>query len=168
MLKRFHIHFQFSKILCREKISIALLIQLNMFKAATQKEDQKLVSRPIFVKCRSKVLQNAPREHSAILWTFTNPPLVFNTSVLSIFEWPFKTGLLYIGQGHSRRLILKIVYTHVHPSETRCRAMASVDIPQGHRERSTLDYGTLFMCAPYLLSPGANFEIFRKPAHRFR
>ena len=27
------------------------------------------VKWPIFAKCRSKVLQNAPREYSAILWT---------------------------------------------------------------------------------------------------
>ena len=40
----------------------------------------------------SKVLQNAPREHSAILSTFIKLPFVFNTFVLSIFEWPLKTG----------------------------------------------------------------------------
>ena len=40
-----------------------------------------------------KVLQNAPREHSAILSTFIQLPIVFKTFVLSIFEWPLKTGL---------------------------------------------------------------------------
>ena len=40
----------------------------------------------------SKVLQNAPREHSAMLSTFIKLPFVFKTFVLSIFEWPLKTG----------------------------------------------------------------------------
>ena len=40
----------------------------------------------------SKVLQNAPREHSAILLTFIKLPVVIKTFVLSIFEWPFYTG----------------------------------------------------------------------------
>ena len=39
-----------------------------------------------------KVLQNSPREHSAILSTFIKLPFVFKTSVLSIFERPLKTG----------------------------------------------------------------------------
>ena len=43
-------------------------------------------------ECRSKVLQNAPREHSAILSTFIKLPFVIKTFVLSIFEWPLKTG----------------------------------------------------------------------------
>ena len=42
--------------------------------------------------CRSKVLQNAPREHSAILSTFIKLPFVFKTLSLSIFEWPLQTG----------------------------------------------------------------------------
>ena len=46
----------------------------------------------IIAKCRSKVLQNAPREHSAILLTFIKLPFVFKTFVLSIFKWPLKTG----------------------------------------------------------------------------
>ena len=40
----------------------------------------------------SKVLQNAPREHSAILSTCINLPYVFKTFDLSVFEWPLKTG----------------------------------------------------------------------------
>ena len=45
----------------------------------------------------SKVLQNAPREHSAILSTFIKLPFVFKTFVLSIFEWPLKTGFTVFG-----------------------------------------------------------------------
>ena len=38
-----------------------------------------------------KVLQNAPREHSAMLSTFMKLQFAFKTFVLSIFEWPLKT-----------------------------------------------------------------------------
>ena len=37
-------------------------------------------------------MQNAPREHSAILSTIIKLPFVFKTFVLSIFEYPLKTG----------------------------------------------------------------------------
>ena len=40
-------------------------------------------------------MQNAPREHSAILSTFIELPFAFKTFVLSIFEWSLKTSLLY-------------------------------------------------------------------------
>ena len=36
------------------------------------------------------LLQNAPRKHAAILLTFIKLPVVY--VVLSIFEWPLKTG----------------------------------------------------------------------------
>ena len=42
------------------------------------------------------MLQNAPREHSAILSTFIKLPFVFKTFVLSIFEWPLKTGFTVV------------------------------------------------------------------------
>ena len=35
-------------------------------------------------------------EHSAILSTFIKLPFVIKTFVLSIFEWPFYTDLLYM------------------------------------------------------------------------
>ena len=41
-------------------------------------------------------MQNAPREHSAILSTFIKLPFVFKTFVLSIFEWPLKTGFTVV------------------------------------------------------------------------
>ena len=43
-------------------------------------------------ECGSKVLQNAPREHSAILSTCIKLPSVSKTFVLSIFEWEFYRG----------------------------------------------------------------------------
>ena len=54
------------------------------------------LSSLIITYCRSKVLQNALLEHSAILSTFIELPFVFNTFVLSIFEWPLKTGFTVI------------------------------------------------------------------------
>ena len=38
-------------------------------------------------------MQNAPREHSAILLTCIKLPPVFKTFILPIFEWLLKTGL---------------------------------------------------------------------------
>ena len=49
------------------------------------------------LKCRSKVLQNAPREHSAILLTFIKQPFVFKIIVLSILSGRLKQVLLYLG-----------------------------------------------------------------------
>ena len=43
----------------------------------------------------SKVLQNALLEHSAIFSTFIKIPFVFKICVLSISEWPLKTGVMY-------------------------------------------------------------------------
>ena len=40
-------------------------------------------------------MQNAPKEHSAILSTFIKLQFVFKTFVLSIFEWPLKRGIYY-------------------------------------------------------------------------
>ena len=37
-------------------------------------------------------MQNAPMEHSAVLLTCIKIPNGFQTFVLSIFEWPLKTG----------------------------------------------------------------------------
>ena len=48
----------------------------------------------VFTTCYRlmQVLQNAPREHSAILSTFIKLQFLFKIFVLSIFEWPLKTG----------------------------------------------------------------------------
>ena len=61
-----------------------------------------MFSRPIIALCRSKVLQNAPVEHSAILLTCTKLPPVFKTYVLSIFEWPLKTSFTVFCVSSSR------------------------------------------------------------------
>ena len=54
-----------------------------VFNSHSEKEDKKM----IIASCRSKVLQNAQREHSAIFSTFIKLPFVLKTLVLSIFEW---------------------------------------------------------------------------------
>ena len=53
---------------------------------AAQKEDGSLLN------AGSKVVQNAPREHPAILSTFVKLPFVHRKFVLTIFEGSFKTG----------------------------------------------------------------------------
>ena len=86
------------------------------------KIDHKLVSRRNIAQCRSKVLQNAPREHSAIITTFINLPklpFVVKTLVLSIFEGPLKNRpqigfqdglLLNEGQKYSAILSISLSY----------------------------------------------------------
>ena len=69
------------------------LYSKTCLKRPLKKKTKSWFSRQLIAKCRSKVLQNAPREHSAILSTFIKLPFVLKTFVLSIFEWPLKTGL---------------------------------------------------------------------------
>ena len=58
------------------------------------KEDQKLVFKNDYHLIQVKnIAECSKREHSAILSTFIKLPFVFKTFVLSIFEWPLKTGL---------------------------------------------------------------------------
>ena len=58
-----------------------------------KRRHQNWFSRPFIAKCRSNVLQNAPREHSAIHLTCIKLRPVFKTLILPIFEWLLKTGL---------------------------------------------------------------------------
>ena len=65
-------------------------------KQPLKRKTENWFSRPINTLCRSKVLQNAPREHSAILLTCIKLPFVFKIFVLSIFEWLLKhQGILW-------------------------------------------------------------------------
>ena len=50
--------------------SVLAIVKPVLIKRPLKKKTKNWFSRPIIAKCRSKVLQNAPREHSAILWTF--------------------------------------------------------------------------------------------------
>ena len=58
---------------------------------ATQTEDQKLNFNTDYCLMRVKSIAECSK-HSAILSTFIKLPFVFKTFVLSIFEWPLKTG----------------------------------------------------------------------------
>ena len=55
------------------------------------------------------MLQNAPREHSAILSTFIKLPFVFMTFALSAFEWPLKTDFTVYHSGLNSKML--ILYT---------------------------------------------------------
>ena len=67
------------------------LYSYTCLKRPLKKNTKYWFSRPIIAKCSSKVLQNAPKEHSAMLLAF-KLPFVFKTFVLSIFEWPLNAG----------------------------------------------------------------------------
>ena len=83
---------------------------------ATQKEDQKLVFKINYRLMQVKSIAEC-LEHSAILSTFIKLPFVFKTFVLSIFEWPLKTGftvfsyssVLITGYGSKDRCLLETV-----------------------------------------------------------
>ena len=58
------------------------------------KKDQKLVFKTDYRLMQVKsIAECSKREHSAILSTCIKLPSVFKTFVLSILEWPLKTGL---------------------------------------------------------------------------
>ena len=77
-------------------LQLQLLFTVKPALSSHSKEDQKLgfqfKTDTVIILCRSKVLQNAPVEHPAILLTCIKLLLGFKTIVLSIFEWPLKTG----------------------------------------------------------------------------
>ena len=56
-------------------------------------------------------MQNAPREHSAILSTFIRLPFVVKTFVLSICEWQFSTGFTVDGSLYTVKTPLKLMWT---------------------------------------------------------
>ena len=55
------------------------------------KTNYRLMQVKSIAEC-SKRINNATREHSAILSTFIKLPFVFKTFVLSIFEWRLQSG----------------------------------------------------------------------------
>ena len=56
-------------------------------------KDQKLFFKTDYRLIQVKSISECSLlEHSAILSTFIKLPFVFKTFVLSIFEWPLKTG----------------------------------------------------------------------------
>ena len=62
-------------------IAFVALYNKTCFKRPLKRKTKSWVSRPIIIECRSKVLQNAPREHSAIF----QPSLSNNLSLRPLF-----------------------------------------------------------------------------------
>ena len=73
-------------------------------------------------------MQNAPVEHYAILLTCTKLPPVLKTFVLSIFEWPHKTGftILYSQIRHVKGS--DGMTTRVNPDLTAPERAADLDL----------------------------------------
>ena len=61
-------------------------------KRPLKKKNKNWFSRLIIAECRSKYCRMLQREHSAILLTFIKLLFAIKIFVLSIFEWPLKTG----------------------------------------------------------------------------
>ena len=79
-------------------------------------------------------MQNAPRELSAILSTFIKLPFVLKTFVLSILEWPLKTGFtVYRLMACRRKGKPKLTWKKLMVKDCREWKLTTVD-PQ---ERST-------------------------------
>ena len=56
------------------------------------KKDQNLVFKADYRLMQVKSIAECSKEHSEILSTFIKLPFVFKIFVLSIFEWPLKSG----------------------------------------------------------------------------
>ena len=68
-------------------IYIYIYIYINTcLKRPLKTNTQKLFFKTDYRLMQVKILQNAPKEHSAILLTFIKIPFVFKTFDLSIFE----------------------------------------------------------------------------------
>ena len=76
-------------------------------------------------------MQNAPKEHSAILSTFIKLPFVFKICVLSIFEGPRKTGFtvcklmrehttIVLNGGKGLKCVLRMLTRLRHELSTGC------------------------------------------------
>ena len=77
-------------------ILLKAVITVKPVLSGHSKRRPKLVFKANSRLMQVKVLQNAPREHSAILLTFIKLPFVFKTFVLSIFEWPLKADFTVV------------------------------------------------------------------------
>ena len=54
-------------------------------------------------------------EHSAILWTFIKLPFVTKAFVLSIFEWPLKTGFTVYYESSTLLIVIALDYLISNP-----------------------------------------------------
>ena len=83
-----------SSVLCSERrIYINYLYTVKPVLNGHSQKDQKLVFKTKYRLMKVKsIAECSPLEHSAILSTFIKLPFIIKTFVLSIFEWPLKTG----------------------------------------------------------------------------
>ena len=63
-----------------------------MSKMVTLKKTKMGFQDQLSLNAGKKYCRMLQEEHPAILLTFIKPPFVIKTFVLSIFEWPLKTG----------------------------------------------------------------------------
>ena len=73
-------------------------------------------------------MQNALLEHSAILLTFIKLPFVFNTFVLSIFDWSLKTGFTVYGSVIEVMTLIVFALSHHALYEGGIKSNATNDV----------------------------------------
>ena len=97
---------------------------------ATQKEDLKLVFKTVYRLMQVKSIAECILH--AILSTFIKLPFIVKTFVLSIFEWPFKTGFT---EFHSNIKYNKIQHKHhrLYVLDNRERSGSVVECLTGDR-----------------------------------
>ena len=76
--------------LCR--LPVIYMYSKTCFKRPLKKRPKMVFKTHYRLMQIKKVLQNAPREHPAILLTCIKLPSVIKTFDLFIFEWPLQTG----------------------------------------------------------------------------
>ena len=89
-----------------------------------------MVFKTDFAKCRSKVLQIAPREHSALLLTFIKLPFAVKTFDLSTSEWPLMISFtVYLNLLQAKELLAFRGYfdppTRMRPKSKNCFSLVS-------------------------------------------
>ena len=84
------------------------ILVLLTTKAATLKKTKHCFSRPIIsLNAGQTYCRMLQGEHSAILSTFIKLPIITQIFVLSIFEWPLKTGFtVYVLEDKSIIMVL--------------------------------------------------------------
>ena len=90
-------------------------------------------------------MQNAPREHSAILSTCIKPPPVFKTFVLSIFEWSLKTGFTVNKLGSVLGMRGLVTYFVSYPIVGQQAPMTCQNHHSLHTQSSAVDEDTFFV-----------------------
>ena len=72
------------------------MITVKPVQKGHSQKDQKLVFKTNYCLMQGKSIADCSLEHSAILSTFIKLPFAIKICVLSIFEWPLKTGFTVV------------------------------------------------------------------------